>query len=378
MTIAYIVGVRPARLFATSLLVALAACGGDDPGYDEQDVVLDTESEQAWAQYQANLAFAKSYVARCDASAAEGADHRVLVSGYGRFMSTSSNATGEMVSELIEELTYPMTDSPPFGEIDPPGPQLAVAQGTIDLPGAGTVAVCAMVLPVYWDLAPWLVAQEMAAFEPDMVLMNGIAGGRQSTWLEMGAINRASGSRDGSNITRVDEAGAPLIPGADASEYARPNLASWEPMKAAMQAALAEHESVEHDGLAFGDVVRGIELAGYPRSSNTYLCNNVTYTVGYLMDHWEDEVTLMEASHVREGADAGLPITLGVDMSEVPRLFMHWSSQIRGEHLQAGTAMLRAAIDTQLTLLDDDESGPIRGDNAIADRPGDSTGGDTF
>lgn len=371
-------GVKRACIIG-GLLATLAACGPAEVGEDELEVVLDTESELAWAQYQANLEFAKSYVARCDATAAEDADHRVLVTGYGRFMSTRANATGEMVSELIEELVYPMTDSPGAGEVDDPGPQLAVAQGTIELPGAGKVAVCAMVLPVYWDLAPYLVAKEAAAFGPEMVLMHGIAGYRQSTWLEMGAINKASGSRDGSNITKVDEGGAPLIPDADESEFARPNLASWEPMKKAMELAREEHAEVMREGTAFGDAVPGIMLAGFPRSTNTYLCNNVTYTVGYLMDHWDEEVTLMEASHVREGAEAGLPITLGVDLSNVPRLFMHWSSNLRDEHVTAGSELIRAAIDAQLTSLDAEEGRPIRGDNDIADLPGDtSDGGDTF
>ena len=125
-------------------------------------------------------------------------------------------------------------------------------------------------------------------------------------------------------------------------------------------------------------------LAGYPRNSNTYLCNNVTYTVGYLMDHHDEEVVLMEASHVRENedgtpVDTGLPLTLGVDMSEVPRMFMHWSSNIEGEHVALGAEMMRAAIDAQLTTRDLEEGGPLRGDNTLADLPpSGSIDGETF
>jgi pyrrolidone-carboxylate peptidase len=355
-------------------LGGLSGCG-DAVGSEEQDVVLDTETELAWAQYLANLEYARGYEATCSREALAEADHRVLVTGYGRFLSSRYNATGGMVSALIEELEYPLTEPPPSGEIDPPGPQTAVAQGYMELPGAGRVAVCAMVLPVYWDLAPYLLAKEMVAFEPDMLLMNGIAGYRQATWLELGATNRAKSLRDGSDISRPDDEDAPfpyvpLIPDADESEVTRPNLASWEVMRDAMLESLEANGEVTQDGTPFSDVVQGALLAGFPRLSNTYLCNNVTYTVGYLMDHHDEEVTLMEASHVRDDVEDGLPITLGVDMSEVPRLFMHWSSGIRDGHLEVGAEMMRAAIDAQLMHLHAEEGGPVRGDEVTPDLPG--------
>ena len=50
-----------------------------------------------------------------------------------------------------------------------------VATTTIVLAGAGPVDVCAMILPVYWDLAAILVAKEIDAFRPNLVLMNGVA-----------------------------------------------------------------------------------------------------------------------------------------------------------------------------------------------------------
>lgn len=354
------------------LLGALSACG-TSVGTDALDVKVDTESELAWQQYVANLEFAKSYEARCDLALAAEADHRVLVTGFGRFQSNSYNATGGMVSELIAELDYPETTAPPSNEIDLPAPQTAVAQGMLELPGAGTVFVCAMVLPVFWDLAPYLIAREMAAFEPEMVLMNGIAGWRQEVWLELGAVNEAKRLGDGSNNLRPDEDRAPLVPTAGASEYARANLASWDAMRTAIDVALEEESARSRDGVPFGDVVHGTLLAGYPRSSNTYLCNNVTYTVGYLMDHHQESVRLMEASHVRDGVDAGLDVTLGVDMSAVPRLFMHWPSDLRGEHLAAGAALMRAAIDAQLSALDSTADGPARGDNDTAELPATET-----
>ncbi len=350
------------------VLGALAGCGPSDLGQDELDVKVDTATELAWQQYLANLEFAKRYTARCDAPA--GADRRVLITGFGRFQSNAYNATGGMVSELLEELDYPETSAPPAGAVDEPAPQTAVAQGIIELPGAGKVAVCAMVLPVFWDLAPVLVAREMAAFRPELVLMNGIAGWRQEIWLELGAVNQAKRLEDGSNNLSPAEDPAPLLPDAPASEYARPNLASWRSVRGALTEALALHGDVTRDGVRLRDVVQGALFAGYPRSSNTYLCNNTTYTVGYVMDHFDTPVRLMEASHVWDAdVDAGIDLTLEVDLSAVPRLFMHWPSDLRREHLVAGTALLRAAVDAQLMQVGERTLSelPTRGDNEMAD-----------
>ena len=357
--------------WAVALISSLSACTVPELGSDEQDVKVDTESEYSWQQYLANLEFAKSYEPRCsfdDSTGPEDVQHRVLVTGFGRFLSNSSNATGEMVSELLDELNYPLTEAPPAGDVDKPAAQTRVAQGIIVLPGAGKVAVCAMVLPVFWDLAPYLIAQEMRSFAPDLVLMNGIARGRQDVWLELGAVNLAQRTRDGSGIVVPDEHDAPLVPTASHDEYARPNLASWDAMKASIDKAIDERADIEHEGDTFGRVLTGTSFAGYPRSSNTYLCNNTTYTVGYLMDHPDETVTLLEASHAREGVETGLPLALGIDMSEVPRLFMHWPTQLKGPFLQAGASVMRAGIDAQLTALAAGKK-PTTGENDRADIP---------
>ena len=121
--------------------LALSACTArSDPSSDEQHVKIDTESELAWQQYQANLRFAEDYEPVCHAKV-ERSDEpgvaprpRVIVTGFGRFHSNQRNATGEIVSELLEGLTYPLTEPPRDGELDPPAPQTAVAFETIELP----------------------------------------------------------------------------------------------------------------------------------------------------------------------------------------------------------------------------------------------------
>src|SRR5207248_9777573 len=113
---------------------------------------------------------------------------------------------------------------------------------------------------------------------------------------------------------------------------------SWQPVKEAMIAAIDAHAAVlagkpagartldPPDETRFDDIVHGVLFAGYPRESNTYLCNNTTYTVGYLMDHPHKTVHLLEPSEAKYGT--GLAITPKVDRSAVPRVFVHWPSDL--------------------------------------------------
>lgn len=370
-----------ARLALVCFLMLVAACGGDaHSASDEQNVAVDTELEHAWAQYLANFDFAHNYQPVCtmpEDSGTEARRPRVLVTGYGRFGDIQHNATGQMVAELLDSLEYPITAPPPPGEVDAPAPQTRAARGTIELPQSGRVDVCAMVLPVFWDLAAILVLHEIAAFEPDLVLMNGVAGPSQPLWLEMGAVNAATAMSDGSeNLSPVEE-GTPLVPSAPAEERVRPNLLSWITVRNAAQNAIFSPLDLEGDE-PVAHVLTGAALAGFPRSTNTYLCNNVTYTVGYLMDHPDETVRLMEASQVRDGHDGAIEMALSQDHRLTPRAFIHWPSLLQGELLAPGVDVLRAMIDAQLhALASGTREQPRRGDNALADLPGDA-GGDTF
>jgi hypothetical protein len=210
------------------------------------------------------------------------------------------------------------------------------------------------------------VLAEMTAFNPDLVVMNGIASSSQSVWLELGAINKAEALRDGSGLLEAQE--GPVIASASSKEYGRANLLSWEAVRDAMKDEIASAESI-HEGARFQDVVKGAVFAGFPRTSNTYLCNNTTYAVGYLMDHPKETVRLLVPSNSRYGS--GLKLKSNVDRSKVPRVFLHWSSNLDGAHLDAGARVLGAAIDAQLAALYGKTNDPLptRGDNALAEIP---------
>ena len=118
----------------------MIACGSEpDHASDVSYVTVNTENELAWAQYASNVEFALAYKPQC--SLASDLDKperaRVIITGFGRFRSNRTNATGQAVSELLDHLDYPMSDPPPNGQVDPPEPQTAVAMGTVELPTVG-------------------------------------------------------------------------------------------------------------------------------------------------------------------------------------------------------------------------------------------------
>jgi pyrrolidone-carboxylate peptidase len=357
-----------------ALSVSVAACASEPASNDEAvagddaEVKVDTRTPAARRQYDANVAFANSYVPRCPKTATR--HPRVLLTGFGRFMNIEDNATGRIVSTVVPSTRYPETVPPAAGVVDPPAQQLGVSSSTLVLPGAGKVDVCAMILPVYWDLAAIVIAKEMDAFEPTFVMMNGVAGDRQPLWVELGATNRAAPLDDGSNQLRPavsgNDAYAKIVETAGRDEDARPNLLSWRAVENAARTTIAEHADDVDQGTRLGDVLQGVKLAGFPRNSNTYLCNNVTYVTGYLMSHPRRAVRLLKASPAVRGQINEVRVEMKTDLRAVPRVFVHWPSEMATKHHRAGAEVMKAVLDAQLVALARGDA-PTPGDNALAD-----------
>ncbi len=352
-------------LAAVALAVTAVGCSVEDPqAGDEQDVVVRTETPEEWAQYTADVKFAKGYVARCKV---KGTHPRVLVTGFGRFMSNTTNASGQIVSALVPGLQYPETQAPEAGKVDDPGAQTSVALGTITLPRVGQVDVCGMVLPVAWDLSAVLALKEIQSFRPDMVLMNGIAGSVQPIWIELGSVNRAMSAPDGSGTLQAAVEGSPLIKNASANETLKGLHLSWGAVQAGADQAIKAHASDLSDGDKLGDILTGSAFGGFPRQSNTYLCNNLSYVVNYLMDHHGTSVKLLSPSKPKKGAPTGVSVRLTHDMSATPRVFVHWPSSLSGAHLESAAHVMAAIIDAQLAASLSGDDLPTDGDNAMAD-----------
>lgn len=372
------------RLARAALFVLLSIVAGcvdetaDDVGADEDAIKVDTSTPEARRQYDANVAFASSYTSRCSRGIEASSRPRVLVTGFGRFLSIRNNATGRIVSALVPEARYPGTERPPAGEVDPPEPQLSVGGTTLDVPGVGPVDVCGMILPVSWDLAAILIAKEVDAIRPSFVLMNGVAGHRQALWIELGATNRAAKTADGSDQllpAAGDRGWAKIVEGARRSEERQGNLLSWRAVEAAAREAIERHASEVDGGARFDEIVHGATFAGFPRSSNTYLCNNVTYVTGWLMSHPGREVRLLRASKPVARARNDVRVRIDADLRAVPRVFVHWPSDLAERHHEAAADVMASIIAAQLRASAGDDA-PTVGDNALADPA--LQGGDFF
>jgi pyrrolidone-carboxylate peptidase len=347
------------------LLTGGAACSSDDGG-SEDDVRIDTRSALARQQYDANVAFARAYTPRCGA-VPEGVQKRVIVTGYGRFQSNLDNATGRIVSALTGA-PYPMTTPPAAAQIDPPEAQVSVQQTTLVDPELGRVAVCGMILPVYWDLAPILLAREMDAWNPDLVVMNGVATGRVHIpmRIELGSANRASTRvMDGTGILRAaDDASsdmanmAPVIANGPA---VLPSLFGFNDVRVAMESVIERDPNL-------GTTITGVDFGGYPSTWLTYLCNNIVYVLNYLMDRPGTAVNLLEPSQRLNRRDTGVRTSLRRDFRKTPRVFMHWPDVPRAQHT-AAAATLRAGIFAALRAHDAGRS--VRGATVTPDQPAD-------
>jgi pyrrolidone-carboxylate peptidase len=362
-------------------ILALAACAADPAELATDDtptpdaVTLDTRSPQARAQYDANARFALGYTARCVPS---GTRPRALVTGFGRFLDNAANATGRTVSALVPAAEYPLTERPAGGAVDPPGPQTRVAVGVVDVPGIGAVDVCAVILPVYWDLAAIVALKEIERFNPAVVVMNGIASARQDLWVELGGVNRAMTLADGSDLLvpqpPAGQRFAPLVPSAPASARLRGSLLSWDAVKSAAAEVIRARGDVLDGEERLDARLTGVAFGGFPRDGNTYLCNNLSYVVGYAMDNPGRTLTLMQASVPVRGAVNRVPVRLTRDHRGTARVFLHWPSTLAGAHLEVAADVLRAVIGAQLRATREGDAA-TRGDNSRAElRPS----GDTF
>jgi hypothetical protein len=306
-------------------------------GSTDSPVKVDTSTKLARQQYDALVDFASSYTPRCNAT---GNRPRVLVSGFGRFRDILDNASGRIVASL-GGFAYPQTQPPRDGKIDPPGPQLAVGTRTITLPQTGEVDICAVVLPVVWDLAPILLLRELDAFEPDLVVMTGVADPEQPLWIELGAINKAVDLADGSGI--LEPSAKPLIAGA---AQMRANLMSWDAVRVAARRA---RDEITASDPRFGQTMTGVKEQA-PRANNSYLCNNLTYVTGYLMDAAAGtDVPLLVASDPVAGKKNKVLASLAERHNRTPRAFLHLPSTLTyPKGISGGVELLRAVIDAQL------------------------------
>jgi len=306
-------------------------------------------------QRAASFAFAQRYTGRC--TRPTGALPRVLLTAFGPYDGGASNASAAALQALVPALP---AHAPPLlspGAVEPPERHLVVAQGEIALGPGGPrrVAVCAMVLPSHWDLPAALVARELDAFVPELVLMTGQSFGAQQVTLERTAINHADHTADATPV------GFRLAPTALTEpvlgDPARPwgqlvgMRLDWDRALDAMHRTRQRYVDTFADGAAFGALVDDVLLRYTPHGHNRFLCNALAFTVSALMDAQGQPVTLQRTARAVGDRAPVWRLRVAQDLREVPRVFVHMPSAVAGAHAATMAEMLRALLASQMRPL---------------------------
>ena len=122
-----------------------------------------------------------------------------------------------------------------------------------DIDGAEIKRVC---LPVTWDGAPKALTDAINAFDPDAVIMCGLASGRREISIERVGVNICGAIKDNAGKYPCGDAPEEKIISPDGADAYFPTL-DFKKILAAMKAANIP--------------------AGYSYSAGTYICNLVMY-----------------------------------------------------------------------------------------------------
>mgnify|MGYP001555991496 FL=1 len=219
-----------------------------------------------------------------------GTGKRVLISGFGLFSGADFNISGLIVEALADSQLWPeetnlttVTENIELGEdrqlrnrsrLEADSKGARTWQRTITI-NDKTVTLCLVHLEVLWDLAGAIAIYEASLFQPDMIVMMG-RGGFESI-IETGALNEAltMSGFDGDGVPHSVNTPVgtgrrtPLILPQDHPGIGSQIAMTWD------AAALKEAAEPWLEHLPFVSM----RVAPGPRSSNNYICNNISFIV---------------------------------------------------------------------------------------------------
>lgn len=83
------------------------------------------------------------------------------------------------------------------------------------------------------------------------------------------------------------------------------------------------------------------------------------------MSHPRTAVRLLKANPAIRGLVNEVKVEMKSDLRAVPRVFVHWPSEMATKHHQAGAEVAKALLDAQLVAIARGDA-PTPGDNALA------------
>ncbi|MBL8603502.1 MAG: hypothetical protein JNK72_16375 [Myxococcales bacterium] len=297
---------------------------------------------------------------------------RALVTAFGPYADVRDNASSAIVGMLVPGVAQALPLKPGPGVIEAPDARLAVASETVHLQHFGEARLCAMVLPSYWDLPGDLVLREIEAFQPDVVVMTGVSKRAREIILELGTVNESDELDDDSpaGFRLSPGRSLPVLDGPGQMQGERlPLVLSWSRVRRAMRRAWRAERDALEGPLRFDARVNDVRFGAYPRRLNRYLCNALAHAVnaglaGQLEEsHFARTLAALESP--RE--TLGWPLPRVTPRPSLPRVFVHFPSELAGRHREAAEAMLVALLAAQLAALHDPVDAPVLSEGIAPD-----------
>ena len=147
----------------------------------------------------------------------------------------------------------------------------------------GDFVLCKLPIPTIFGEAAQMVLKKANAFQPDVILCIGLAGGRDAVTPERVAINIRDARIPDNRGYQPD--GAPIVPGGPAAYF------STVPVKAMAEAIRAAHIP-----------------AAVSNTAGTYVCNDVLYTLLHHFDGTATRVGFIHVPYIPEQGSPSLPL----------------------------------------------------------------------
>lgn len=270
------------------LIVWVGLLVGLNVGLWAEDGILDTNlGDTGNARVRAEFEKYKKTQRGCQGG---GSGKRILVTGFGRWLGSDFNISGEVARSFIDPNFWPAEIN--LDTVNEPKKSLVSTPATLHGAWVGQRSlrvnetpfeVCALYLDVTWDLAAAIIVREMDQFKPDAVFMSGR--GFSDAVFEGGVSNVALGMSGYDGLGK--ELGKLNVPWCNDRPCASYETTSVLPenqtgVEPVISFSWDNRRLAEVSGKYMDRVFSGSVLTPQrPSENNTYLCNNVGYIAAH-------------------------------------------------------------------------------------------------
>jgi pyrrolidone-carboxylate peptidase len=212
---------------------------------------------------------------------AQGAGHRILLTGFGLFVGVNYNISGAVVSSMaslnfwpaivdLDNLPTPLKPVAENGVLRASDLGVKIINRSVILNNQN-FEICFVTADVKWDLTAAIFIDQATKFKPELILMTGR--GADNVSMESAAINNAG------QFPGYDEEGIPL----NENQPVRKNesILSDYPFNASLPLTWLPREASNEIDSQISELGYKVELPEQARKENNYICNNVSFVLAH-------------------------------------------------------------------------------------------------